>query len=225
MSTRRAKARKHTIQQSLTDLGLVDATSLASATTRDEEFKVIKKRYHKACLQHHPDKGGDADMFREIHTSYELLRDLHEGKVPPPRRGIGSWLFSDYLVEAAAGAKAATDEAFDMSAYDTSFSQQAPPSWEFYAHAAADKPPTYRVELAKSGRSRCKATGKFKACNANPTPADEPSTDLVDLTVKPEMIRQGEVRVGWMNEDSGTYGGWKHLRCWRVPNKVRTGRI
>lgn len=84
------------------------------------------------------------------------------------------------------------------------------PSWEYYAAAAATPMPLYRVELAKSGRSKCRASGKYQACGRSDS-----------------LIREGEVRVGQVDGlgsaiegQAGTYTRWKHLRCWRVPNKV-----
>ena len=35
----------------------------------------IKKAYKKLALQHHPDKGGDAEQFKQIHEAYETLMD------------------------------------------------------------------------------------------------------------------------------------------------------
>eukprot|EP00966_Prymnesium_polylepis_P294334 6797206-Prymnesium_polylepis.1 len=37
--------------------------------------RVIKSAYRKLSLQHHPDKGGDPDRFKEITTAYEVLSD------------------------------------------------------------------------------------------------------------------------------------------------------
>jgi DnaJ family protein A protein 2 len=35
----------------------------------------IKKAYRKLCLKHHPDKGGDVNIFKEISSAYETIGD------------------------------------------------------------------------------------------------------------------------------------------------------
>lgn len=45
--------------------------SLANTTTIDED--AIKKNYRKLSLRHHPDKGGDADIFRVVNRAYRVL--------------------------------------------------------------------------------------------------------------------------------------------------------
>jgi len=57
------------------------------------------------------------------------------------------------------------------------------------------------MEPAKSGRSSCKQKGT--ACkHTNP------------------IIEMGEVRIGRLDKEAGTYTNWNHLQCWRVPSKV-----
>ena len=38
----------------------------------------IKKKYRKLSLQHHPDRGGDAEMFKKISTAYDVLGDVEK---------------------------------------------------------------------------------------------------------------------------------------------------
>ena len=37
--------------------------------------KAVKKAYRKLAMEHHPDKGGDEQKFREIHHAYKMLTD------------------------------------------------------------------------------------------------------------------------------------------------------
>lgn len=157
------------------------------------------------------------------------MRDLHGGQ-QQRKNAREDWLFSDALVEtdtpkAASKKKKKSptdDEAFDMSQYDFDFANQETPSWEFYEAAATEEQPPYRMELAKSGRSKCTQKGKkAKKCEQPRTDGmDESSSTAIVAATAPEVIVKGELRVGWLEPQTGTYGGWKHLRCWRVPNQV-----
>jgi len=42
---------------------------------RNADANEIRKSYMKLARQHHPDKGGDAEMFKEIQKAYEILSD------------------------------------------------------------------------------------------------------------------------------------------------------
>jgi molecular chaperone DnaJ len=43
--------------------------------TEDTDQKTIKKAYRKLAGQHHPDRGGDAEKFKEVAEAYSILSD------------------------------------------------------------------------------------------------------------------------------------------------------
>lgn len=85
------------------------------------------------------------------------------------------------------------------------YADMPPQSWKYFYEAAEEQTPGYCVELAKSGRSSCKMKGARKQCGDN------------------AGIGQGEVRCGSLDDSSGNYGRWNHLKCWRVPAKIWLG--
>ena len=149
------------------------------------------------------------------------------------------------------------------------FSKGATPSYEYYEEMVQEQMPGYRVELAKSGRSKCDAckNGRSKlSASANLTDGTEPSgqkektkstndscksstTDAalvavsegprrssrrtrkpdmfslstVDKKNDPKLIPQGNIRIGSLDDQSGSYGRWNHLVCWRVPYRIWAG--
>lgn len=48
-----------------------------SSASRDE----IKRAFHTLAHKHHPDKGGNAEMFKKISAAYTMLKD----KQPAPQ--------------------------------------------------------------------------------------------------------------------------------------------
>lgn len=50
---------------------------VSKTSTADE----IKKAYRKLAMQHHPDKGGDQEKFKDISEAYAVLSDEHKRKM------------------------------------------------------------------------------------------------------------------------------------------------
>jgi hypothetical protein len=245
----------------------------------NDEFKRIKKSYFGKVRIQHPDKGGDAEVFKETQSSFEILRDLFRKEL------VSS--FADYL----SSKKDETAEGFDDIL--RGFRTGDVPSYEYYEDAAEEEMPRYRVEKAKSGRSQCvkvriytsfececldewnnesisqlhiftmdfqcktkaKAKPKAKAKakpkkgkknNKNNKPKDQdregetpaatcssaalvevaaaPTTLCTEVTADTKFIAKNSLRFGsLMNDNTGTYTHWHHLKCWRVPSKVWSG--
>jgi NAD-dependent DNA ligase len=172
----------------------LDAIGVTSADfegcgSLEDEFNSIKKVYRQKVLACHPDKGGDAAEFREVRTSFEEMRRMYTANA------VDSF---------------ATEQAAEASTYEKTyqdFGDMPTPSWEFFYTAAEEDVPLYRVEGAKSGRSKCVQKGKAKSCGSG----------------EEQKIPKGDVRIGSIDKDSGSHGRWVHLNCWRVPSKVWLG--
>lgn len=163
----------------------VGATHLNGSSGIEQEWAVIKRAYFRKVLRTHPDKGGDAAAFREVQAAFEVLRRLFDTK------GVDSF-------------RQAQDESTAVSykGSKADFKDVGTPSWEFYAEAAKEDYATYRVEVAKSGRSRCQGSRRQ-------------GEEAV-------LIEKGALRVGFVTE-AGTYGMWCRLCVWRVPSKIWLG--
>ena len=182
----------HTIRECLDTL---KATALGDYATVLLQFQYIKKCYRTKILATHPDKGGDPAVFRQVQTSFEVLRELHA------TGAIGD------SFETAAQNDVEADDYYAQCWEDfgsTTF------SWEYYYAATETVEPGYRIELAKSGRSKCKKKSNQKGCQHGNQPGDE-------------IIEKDSIRVGSLVEETGSYGRWFHLVCWRVPSKVWLG--
>ena len=86
------------------DADLYALLGLGGADVSDSE---IKAAYRRLSLKHHPDKGGDPSMFKQITQAYEVLRDgekraLYDaGGMDAERRGQRG----DHFVASALSAK------------------------------------------------------------------------------------------------------------------------
>ena len=69
------KLSSSTILGHLTVLGITVA-DLAQCLTLEDEWSFIKKHHFNHIKVCHPDKGGDADTFRAVNDSFNVLREL-----------------------------------------------------------------------------------------------------------------------------------------------------
>lgn len=167
-----------TVKDCLAAVG-VAVSGLSSCAGLSAEWALIKKGYFKKILSCHPDKGGDAATFRDVQTAFEVLRSL----------------FADASIRTfSASLDQPVGDAYKGAKED--YKASSTPSWEYYAEAAKEAYATYRVELARSNRSRCQKSG--------------------------EIMEKGSIRIGFML-DSGSYGLWTSLEHWRVPSKIWLG--
>jgi DnaJ family protein A protein 2 len=49
--------------------------------SKDASTDDIKKAFKKLAVKHHPDRGGDADKFKEINAAHEILSDPEKRKI------------------------------------------------------------------------------------------------------------------------------------------------
>ena len=134
--SRGSPAKGPTVASCLATLGVDDPkAAFSDAPNLDEQFKIVKRFYHKAVLREHPDKGGDREMFEEIQKAFETLKATYQS------RAVSSFL-----------EHASTAAAF---VFAESTRPKTTPSWEFYKAAAEEEMPPYRVERAKTGRGHC----------------------------------------------------------------------
>lgn len=71
--------------------------------SRDASVDEIKKKYRKLAMTHHPDRGGDSDLFKKISTAYDTLTNpekREEYDNPRPQGfgfgGPGGFGFGDF---------------------------------------------------------------------------------------------------------------------------------
>jgi molecular chaperone DnaJ len=63
---------------------------------QDADKQVIKKAYRKLAAQHHPDRGGDAERFKEVAEAYSVLSDDQKRHEYDTRgQGPGAFKFED----------------------------------------------------------------------------------------------------------------------------------
>lgn len=98
------------------------------------------------------------------------------------------------------------------------------PSWEYYEEAASRPVPPYRIEYAKSGRSKCSQKVKSAVKCHHPAGLNEQEDGSTALIRSGNtLINKGEIRIGSLLQETGTYSRWCHLRCWRITSTIWEG--
>jgi hypothetical protein len=200
-----------TVGAMLAALGIADpASSFEACANFEEEFRVVKKAYLKIVLKEHPDKGGDRERFEAVQTAWETLSSMKAENKLGSLRSV----------------KTASTSAAKEHAHAAAHRPSSTPDWSFYAEAFKESEiPLYKVERAKSGRSRCEmrekdATDTKKATKRR---AYTVCRSLVTDKNSKCFIAKNHVRVGMMDVVSGAYGRFVHVECWRVPAAVYRG--
>ena len=200
-----------TVGGMLAALGIADpAAAFEACVNFEDEFRVVKKAYLKIVLKEHPDKGGDRERFEAVQTAWETLSTMKaENK-------LGSLKLAKTFERSAAR----------EHAHAAAHRPSSTPDWSFYAEAFKDSGlPLYKVERAKSGRSRCEMREKEATADKKAVKRRAHTVCRVQA-VDPKskcFISNNAVRVGTMDIVSGAYGRFVHLECWRVPASVYKG--
>ena len=118
-----------TARSALETLGLSPDTL---PNTTDEQIDTIKKKFRELARTHHPDKGGDAQVFTEIDDAFRTLLDR---------------LAIDLL------------DRFDEPLERPASTER--PSWQDFASLSSVVPPTTKYELAPTSKSRCASTNEL----------------------------------------------------------------
>ena len=71
-----------TVKNLLDAVGVPGMDVFDGCSDVNEEFAKVKSFYKRRCLAVHPDKGGTAEVFREVNNAFETLRSMFEkGKI------------------------------------------------------------------------------------------------------------------------------------------------
>jgi hypothetical protein len=123
-----SRADKATISDCLKSIGIDPKVDFEGCESLGDEFNKIKKAYFRKILVAHPDKGGDAAEFRDVQSSWEVLRTLNdEGKI------------ASYAVAENESIKKKYSDIYNE------FSKMPTPSWDYFSTAAEEEVPTYKV--------------------------------------------------------------------------------
>ena len=138
--------RGDTVRGCLMTLGIDDpAGAFEGAENLEDEFKVVKRAWHKMCLATHPDKGGSEEEFRAVQAAFDVLKDKKTSGT------IGTF--------ASSSAQSSSTSTAFKHASDAAAKAHYPPAGYYEEMRENINVPVYRVELAKTDRSSCFTAG------------------------------------------------------------------
>mmetsp|Transcript_15322 Transcript_15322/g.18148 ORF Transcript_15322/g.18148 Transcript_15322/m.18148 type:complete len:418 (-) Transcript_15322:312-1565(-) len=141
----------------------VDTTKLYESLgiEKTADGKEIKKAYRKLAVRHHPDKGGDEAMFKEISAAYEILSD------PEKRQKYDKYGLEGVTEDGGGGGKSA-DDLFSMFFGGSQGGRNAGPrKGENVNHPIkVSLEDLYNGKTVKLAINRQKIIGDAKSCNA-----------------------------------------------------------
>ena len=160
-------------------------------------------------------------QFRSTNAAFQVLRELKsKGTI-------------DSFHETAANATDDFDFAASYESNNAPDNDSNVPSYEYYYEAAQETVPGYKVEYARSNRSQCVKCKKLRQRankKRNETADTNPrkrvrmtEAEMNEALARNTNIEKNELRVGSLDDMSGTYARWNRLSCWRVPQRVWLG--
>jgi BRCT domain type II-containing protein len=225
----------------------ISLSDLEHLDSLQEEFQVIKKAYFTKILREHPDKGGDPQLFRQTRASFQVLRDRFQSG----QQGSRFYSFLSHLQDEAKEYEAAYQDFGDPNGAVPSYEYFYEAAQEQVPGYKVELAKSYRSQCVQC-KNKSSRKPKTKKNNRYDVSADsyllmhggsdeefQPShkrirkddTDSLQASSSTQQlvksasnfIDKGEIRVGSLDENSGSYGRWHHLRCWRVPYRVWAG--
>ena len=176
-----------TVKNLLDAVGVPGMDVFDACSDVNEEFAKVKSFYKRRCLAVHPDKGGTAEVFREVNNAFETLRSMFEkGKIQSFKASQTTKtrkkkfpLVSSRLCNLTPNPRLCPfqqpGKEYDASWRDYEAGGFSGPSYDWYEMQAEEADyPAYRVEVAKSGRSACNKPGtRTKNYQDKKCPIDE----------------------------------------------------
>ena len=152
---------------------------------KDANIDTIKKAYYKLAMKHHPDKGGDAEKFKDISHAYNILKD-------PVKKSqydmFGSTCSEDIDME-----DILKNFASEMKTFSHLFNETAPfvNCTNFFNAIDGDEDCTFNFDLNSIAEQLAfGGTGQNKSFNNNQQ--NKSDTDVIKLNISLKQVFTGK---------------------------------